>query len=80
MEPNPLLDTAKLIIIIGVVLIVIGVAVIFRDAIPCVKHLGRLPGDINIQHKNFSFHFPIVTGIIISIILSLILYIINKLR
>jgi len=35
---------------------------------------GRLPGDIHIERENFSFHFPLMTGLLISIVLSLILW------
>jgi len=40
--------------------------------------LGRLPGDINYKGDNFSFHFPIVTCILISVILSLIFWLFRK--
>ena len=70
----------KSLIIIGVIILCIGLVVMFRDSVPFPKYFGRLPGDINIERKNFSFHFPIITSIIISIILSLVLYIINKFR
>jgi hypothetical protein len=70
----------KSLIIIGVIILGIGLVVMFRDSVPFLKHLGRLPGDINIERKNFSLHFPIVTSIIVSIILTLVFYIINKFR
>lgn len=72
--------TGKILIITGAVLILIGVLVLFRDSIPFIRHIGRLPGDIVIERENFSFRFPIVTGILISAALSLILYLINKFR
>ena len=40
--------------------------------------LGRLPGDINYSRNNFSFHFPIVTCLLISVILSLLLWLFRK--
>ncbi|MFQ5674607.1 MAG: DUF2905 domain-containing protein, partial [bacterium] len=40
--------------------------------------LGKLPGDILIQKKNFTFYFPIATSILLSFILSLFLYFFNK--
>ncbi len=40
--------------------------------------LGRLPGDINYSRPNFSFHFPIVTCLLISVILSLLLWLLRK--
>jgi hypothetical protein len=70
----------RALIVIGVVIALAGVVILFRDALPFLNHLGRLPGDINIERKGFSFHFPIVTGIIISIILSLILYLIGRFK
>ncbi|PRX28299.1 Protein of unknown function (DUF2905) [Orenia metallireducens] len=55
------------IILIGILLIVIGI--IIKLGFP----LGRLPGDIYIKKENFSFYFPLTTGILVSLILSLIL-------
>lgn len=72
--------TGKILIIIGGVILLTGVILLFRDNLPFIKYLGRLPGDINIERKGFSFHFPIVTSILISIIVSLIFFIINKFR
>lgn len=40
--------------------------------------LGRLPGDIVIQRENFTFYAPITTGILVSVVLSLILWLINR--
>jgi hypothetical protein len=68
----------KSLIIIGVIIIAAGILLVFRDSVPFLKYLGRLPGDINIERKNYSFHFPVVTCIIISVIVSLVLYVINK--
>ncbi len=61
----------KTIIILGVILIVIGIILTFIGKIP---FLGKLPGDIYIQKKNFAFYFPLTTSIILSIILSLIFW------
>jgi hypothetical protein len=40
--------------------------------------LGRLPGDIHIEREGFSFYFPIVTGLVISVVLSIILWLFRK--
>jgi len=64
-------EFGKILILIGVVLILAGMLFSFVDRIP---HIGRLPGDIYIQKKNFTFYFPITTSILISIILSFILW------
>jgi uncharacterized protein HemY len=60
-------------------LVILGLSfVIFsRFKIP---FLGRLPGDIFIQKKNFTFYFPLATSVIISLILSLVLYLISKMQ
>ncbi len=67
MEFNTL---GKYLLIFGGILMIVGLALILADKIP---FLGRLPGDILIRRKNFTFYFPVVTSIIISIILSILL-------
>lgn len=68
---------AKTIILLGAVLIVVGIVLLLLQKTP---FLGKLPGDILIERKNFTFYFPLATSIIISIIVSLILYLIGKFR
>ncbi|MFA4989915.1 MAG: DUF2905 domain-containing protein [Candidatus Omnitrophota bacterium] len=68
-------DIARTLIIFGVILIAVGIFLFFMQKIPLV---GRLPGDIYIQKKNFSFYFPLATCILISIILSLLFYLFNR--
>jgi len=60
----------QLLIILGVILLILGVAWPLLSKLP----LGRLPGDIIIERENFTFYFPLTTGILISIILSLLLW------
>jgi hypothetical protein len=67
----------KLLILFGAVLIVAGLLIEYGAKIP---YLGRLPGDIVVENKNYKLYFPIVTSILISILLSLVIYIINKLK
>lgn len=45
-----------------------------------IPFLGKLPGDILIQKKNFTFYFPLATSIIVSVVLSLILYLISRIH
>jgi ribose/xylose/arabinose/galactoside ABC-type transport system permease subunit len=40
--------------------------------------LGRLPGDINVERDGWSFHFPLVTSLVISIVLSLLVWLLRK--
>jgi uncharacterized protein HemY len=70
-------ELARIIILIGVVLTVIGLLLL---ALPRFPFLGRLPGDILIKKEHFTFYFPLATSIIISIIISMILYLINRFR
>ena len=61
----------KMLILFGVILIVIGVVFLLAGKIP---FLGRLPGDIMIRRKTWSLYFPLTTGILISILLTLLVY------
>ena len=70
-------DLARVMILIGTVLIVISLVML---VVPRVPFLGKLPGDILIKKERFTFYFPLATSIVISIIISLILYLINKFR
>ena len=65
----------KLLILIGVLIAVIGLLLILGEKIPWI---GRLPGDIIIRKKNFTFYFPLATSIIISILLTLLLMLFRK--
>lgn len=73
----PVPPLGRLLIIAGVVLIVIGLIVSFHSFFSFLR-LGRLPGDLSIKRENFSFYFPITTCVLLSIILSLILYLFRK--
>nr|WKN38206.1 DUF2905 domain-containing protein [Tunicatimonas sp. TK19036] len=65
----------KLIIITGLIIVVVGLVVYFSDRIPL---LGRLPGDIRIKRENFTFYFPLATSILLSVLISLVLYLIRR--
>ncbi|SFL64326.1 DUF2905 domain-containing protein [Salibacterium qingdaonense] len=70
-------DIPKLLIGLGIVLVLTGLIwQVGGKYIP----LGRLPGDIIIKNENTSFYFPIVTCIVVSIVLSLVFYIIGRFR
>lgn len=73
---NPQLQPfGKIFIILGIILVIIGVLFLFAGKIP---FLGKLPGDIVIQKKNFTVYIPLATSILLSIILSLIFYFLRK--
>ena len=65
-------DIAKTLIIFGVILIIAGVVISLAQKF---IFIGRLPGDIHIEKNNFTFYFPIATSILISVVLSFILWI-----
>lgn len=70
-------ETARVMIIIGAVLIVVGLVILVLPRLPFV---GKLPGDILVKKDNVTLYFPLSTSIIISIIISLVLFFINKSR
>jgi hypothetical protein len=65
----------KMLILLGVFIILVGLFLLLGEKIPWI---GRLPGDIIIRKKNFTFYFPIVTSILISIILTLLFMLFRK--
>lgn len=71
----------KVLIGMGLGIAVLGVLLIVVDRIPGLGNafswLGKLPGDIFIKRDNFSFYFPIATSIVLSIILSLLFYLVG---
>jgi uncharacterized membrane protein len=61
----------KTLIYLGLLLVALGVILSFAGKLPW---LGHLPGDITIQKERFTFYFPLATCILISVIISLVLY------
>jgi len=70
-------ELAKGLILLGAVLIALGLILLFFQKVP---FLGKLPGDILIKRENFTFSFPLATSIVVSLLISLILYLIGKFR
>jgi hypothetical protein len=65
----------KMLIVFGVIMVAIGAILL---VVPKIPWLGRLPGDITYQGKGFTFYFPLATCILLSLVLSLILYLLRK--
>ena len=63
----------KILLIVGGAIVVLGLILIFSPHIP---FLGKLPGDIFIKRDGFSFYFPIVTFLLLSILLTIIINVI----
>lgn len=66
----------RTLIALGIVLVIVGVAVEYAPRLPF--RIGRLPGDIYIHRNNATFYFPIVTCVLVSALLTLILWIFNR--
>ncbi len=73
-----MLNLGKLIIVLGAILVAVGLLVMLlgRTQIP----IGRLPGDIIYRRRNFAFYFPLTTSILLSIVLSLIVYFLSRMH
>jgi len=67
-------NLGRALILFGVVLILLGGVMLLFGKIPL---FGKLPGDIHIQKKSFSFYFPVASSILISLILSLLFILFN---
>jgi len=67
-----------MIIVLGAILIAAGLLLVLlgRTGIP----IGHLPGDITYRRRNFAFYFPLTTSILLSIVLSLLLYFLNRMH
>jgi hypothetical protein len=66
-----------LLLVLGLVIAGIGLLWLLAPSIPW---LGRLPGDIHIERENFRFYFPLVTCLVLSVVLSLVLWVIRLFR
>ena len=68
-------DLGRFLIIAGVVLVIAGAIFLLAPKLPW---LGHLPGDISYKRGNFSFYFPLGTCILISVVLTLIMYLFRR--
>ncbi len=71
-------ELGKMLVFFGVILAAIGLVLVLlgRTNLP----IGRLPGDILYRGKHTTFYFPLATSIVLSVVLSLILYIVGRIR
>ena len=68
-------DVGKTLVALGLLLALAGVVLMLVGRVPW---LGRLPGDIHFQRGNFSFYFPLATSLLLSVVLTLLLYIVGR--
>jgi hypothetical protein len=64
----------RLLIVLGIVLLGVGLAWPWLSKLP----FGRLPGDFTVERDNFSFYFPLGTSIVVSIVISLLIWLFRK--
>ena len=67
----------KILIYTEIFLIIAGLVIYFYPKIP---FFGKLPGDIYIKRENFSFYFPIMTSVIVSIVLTAVIYLLSRFK
>jgi hypothetical protein len=70
------MELGRMLVVIGALLIAGGLLVMFAGRLPL--RLGHLPGDIIIRGKNSSFYFPLATCILLSVLLSFILWLVRR--
>lgn len=68
-------EIAKLLIVCGLLIAVVGVVLLLAGRLPWI---GRLPGDVYIQRGHWSFYFPLATSILVSVVLTLVFWLIGR--
>jgi hypothetical protein len=68
-------DIGKILVGFGLLIALVGVVLVFVGRVPWI---GRLPGDIHIQRGNFTFYFPLATSLLLSLVLTLVLYVVGR--
>ncbi len=68
-------DIGKILVGFGLLIALAGVVLVLVGRVPWI---GRLPGDIHIQRGNFTFYFPLATSLLLSVVLTLLLYVVGR--
>lgn len=68
-------ELGRILILLGILFVLVGLAIVFKIQIPW---LGKLPGDIYIKKENVQIYFPLATCLLLSLILTAILYFFRK--
>ena len=71
-------DLGRMLVLVGGLLLILGLLLLVAGKINLP--LGRLPGDFVFRGKNTTFYFPLMTSIVLSVLLSLVLYFVGKIR
>ena len=75
---DPFREFGRTLILLGAVIVAVGILLYFGAKLPF--RLGRLPGDILHRGEHSTFYFPITTSILVSVVLSLLLWLLSQLR
>ena len=68
-------DIGKILVGFGLLIALVGVVLVFVGRVPWI---GRLPGDIHIQRGRFTLYFPLATSLLLSVVLTLLLYVVGR--
>jgi hypothetical protein len=68
-------DVGKLLVIFGLLIVAVGVLLMLVGRVPWI---GRLPGDIHIERGNWTFYFPLATSLLLSLVLTLIFWLVGR--
>lgn len=71
---------ARPFLVLGVLFLLVGLFILYGNKIPFLNYLGKFPGDIRIEKESFKFYFPLTTSILVSVLISLILFLIQKFK
>ncbi|WP_061233893.1 DUF2905 domain-containing protein [Leptospira interrogans] len=71
---------ARPFLVLGVLFLLVGLFILYGNKIPFLNYLGKFPGDIRIEKENFKFYFPLTTSILVSVLISLIRFLIQKFK
>ena len=74
MNPDTI-NVGKILIAFGVLIALAGIVLVVVGRVPWI---GQLPGDIHFQRGNFTFYFPLATSLLLSVVLTLILYLLGR--
>jgi hypothetical protein len=68
-------ELGRVLIVLGIVVALIGVVLVVFERVPWI---GRLPGDVHVQRGNWTFYFPLATSILLSLVLTVVLWLIGR--
>ncbi|MDR3748527.1 MAG: DUF2905 domain-containing protein [Acidobacteriota bacterium] len=71
-------DVGRMLVFLGGLLLILGLVLVLAGKMNLP--IGRLPGDLVYRGKNTTFYFPLMTSILLSVILSLVLYVVNRIH